>query len=161
MIVVDNRRSSGFSLIELLMVVILLGILSIFALGRLGNQDAFAARGFFDDIVGAVRFAQKLAVSTGCDVRVVLTANSYQLLQSSICTANDFTLPVANPADRSSAYQSNAMPPGYSLNPTPNIITFNARGERVGGGPPTFSLSDGAVTFSFTVHAGTGLVEVL
>lgn len=159
MIVVNNRRSSGFSLIELLMVVILVGILSIFALGRLGNQDAFAARGFFDDTVGAVRFAQKLAVSTGCDVRVVLTANSYQLLQSSSCTANDFLLPVTNPAQRTSPYQSNAIPPGFSL--TVGNITFNARGERVGGGPPTFALSDGATTYSFTVHAGTGLVEVL
>ena len=159
MIVVNKSHNSGFSLIELLTVVILLGILGVVALGRFGDDDVIAARGFFDDTVTAVRFAQKLAVSTGCEVRVVTTATGYQLRQSSTCTAGDFANPVANPASRDNAYQNNAIPDGYSL--TAGTITFDARGERVGGGPATFVVSNGTTSFSFRVYASTGLIEVL
>ena len=158
MIVVNKSHNSGFSLIELLTVVILLGILGVVALGRFGDDDVIAARGFFDDTVTAVRFAHKLAVSSGCDVRVVTTVSGYALRQSSTCTAGDFANPVANPASRGNAYQNNAIPDGYSL--TAGTITFDARGERVEA-TSTFVLSNGSTSYSFTVHSGTGLVEVI
>lgn len=158
MSLVRNNHNSGFSLIELLTVVLLIGILSVVAFGRLGNQDAFAARGFFDDTVTAVRFAQKLAISSGCDVRVITTATSYQLRQSSTCVADDFTNPVLNPANRSNNYQNPNIPNGFSL--TAGTITFDARGQREGV-TSDFSVSDGATTYSFRVHSSTGLVEVI
>ena len=157
MIVVKDFHNSGFSLIELISVIVLLGILGIVALGRFTDQNLFVARGFFDDTVTAVRFAQKLAISSGCDVRVITTANSYQLRQSTTCTADNFSNPVASPANRSNNYQSTNIPPGFTL--TAGSITFDARGQREGA-TSDFSLSDGSTTYSFRVHASTGLVEV-
>ena len=156
MIVVKNIDNSGFSLVELITVIVLLGILGITAFGRFADQQAFAVRGFFDDTVSAVRFAQKFAISSGCDVRVITTASSYQLRQSSTCIADDFTDPVANPANRGKNYQNANIPTGYTL--TAGNITFDARGEREEG-TSNFSLSDGATTYTFRVHASTGLVE--
>ena len=158
MSLVKKYHNAGFSLVELITVIILLGILGVVALGRLGSTDVFAARGFFDDTVNAVRFAQKLAISSGCDVRVITTASSYQLRQSSSCTADDFVSNVANPANRSNNYQNVNIPPGYSL--TAGTITFNAQGEREGA-TSDFNLTDGSSTYSFRVHGSTGLVEVL
>lgn len=158
MSLVKKYHISGFSLVELITVVVLLAIIGIVALGRFTDQNLFAARGFFDDTVSAVRFAQKLAISTGCDIRVITTASSYQLRQSSTCVADDFTNPVINPANRSSNYQNVNIPSGFSL--TPGSITFDARGRREGV-TSDFNVSDGSTTYSFRVHASTGLVEVL
>jgi len=158
MIVVNTRQNSGFSLVELITVIILLGILGVVALGRFTGGDAFAARGFFDDTVGAVRFAQKLAISSGCDVRVITTAGGYELRQSSACSANDFSASVANPANRSSNYQNASVPSGYTL--TAGTITFDSRGRREEA-TSDFILSDASTTYRFRVHSSTGLVEVL
>jgi MSHA pilin protein MshC len=158
MIVVKNYNNAGFSLVELISVIVLLGVLGVVAFGRFTGQNPFVARGFFDDTVTAVRFAQKFAISSGCDVRVITTANSYQLRQSTTCTADNFSNPVANPANRSNNYQNLDIPAGFAL--TAGNITFDARGRREGV-TSDFSLSDGSTSYSFRVHAGTGLVEVL
>lgn len=158
MILVNISRNSGFSLIELIAVIILLGILGVVALGRFTGGDSFAARGFFDDTVSAVRFAQKLAVSSGCDVRVIVTATGYQLFQSSSCTSNPFDINVRNPANRANDYVNNNIPAGYTL--TAGTITFTARGQRENA-TSDFIFSGGPVPLSFRVHQTTGLVEVL
>jgi prepilin-type N-terminal cleavage/methylation domain-containing protein len=158
MSVVNNHHNSGFSLIELITVTILLGILSVFALGHLGSPDQSLARGFYDDTVTAVGFAQKFAISSGCDVRVVTSATGYQLRQSGGCTTNDFANPVPNPANRNDNYQSGAIPSGFTL--TTGNITFNARGLREEA-TSVFTLGDGSTSYSFRVHSGSGLVEKL
>ena len=158
MSVVKIKHGAGFSLVELIAVIILLGILGVVALGRFSGGDAIAARGFFDDTVTAVRFAQKLAVSSGCDVRVITTAAGYELRQSSTCSADDFSAAVVNPANRGNAYRNIGMPAGFAL--TAGTITFDARGQREGA-TSDFTLSNGATTYRFRVHAATGLVEVI
>ena len=158
MSVAKIRQVSGFSLVELITVIILLGILGVVALGRFGGGDAIAARGFFDDTVTAVRFAQKLAVSSGCDVRVITSVSSYELRQSSLCTADDFVNLVANPANRANNYRNSNIPSGYAL--TAGTITFDSRGRREGA-TSDFTLSDGSTSYRFRVHQATGLVEVL
>jgi len=136
---------------------VLLGILSAYAFSSIFDQDEIAARGFFDDTVNAVRFAQKLAVSTGCDVRVATVATGYTLLQSSTCTANDVANPVVNPANRGNNYQNLNVPSGFTLAPT-TAITFNARGIPDSGSDVAFTITDGVTTYSFNVDGQTGLV---
>ena len=160
----ERNQLNGFTLIELIVVVLLLGILSVFALGRLFDQNQFAARGFFDDTVNAVRFAQKLALSSGCDVQVSLipaspsVAARYVLNQrATSCVLGDFTRPVPNPANRANDYQNNA-PDGLIV---PAItITFNSRGLAVAGSDTTVTMTGGGVNYIFRVIAETGLVDV-
>lgn len=156
-IIVKNRRFTGFSIIELVVVVLLLGILSVFAMGRLFDQNQFAARGFFDDTVNAVRFAQKLAVSTGCDVRVTLSATGFILNQrATSCTAGAFTRAVAHPANRSNTFQNTEI---AGLTVPSTTITFDAKG--LVASDVIVTLTGPVDSFSFRVYAETGLVDVI
>lgn len=159
----EKNHHSGFTMIELVVVVMLLGILSVFAMGRLFDQNQFAAKGFFDDTVNAVRFAQKLAISSGCDVRVTITSSGYQLHQKGDCTDVDFTtsapIAVKNPVNRSNDYQNLGIPSGFSLAPATTMV-FNARGVLDSGNNLSFTVSGGSTILSFDVYGQTGLVDV-
>jgi len=76
--VVDER---GFSFIELIVVIVILGILAVFALPRF-NLSSFQQAGFFQQALAAIRHGQKLAVASGCDVDVSITPTSCTLAWS-------------------------------------------------------------------------------
>ena len=71
-------RARGFTLVELVMVIIILGILAVVALPRL-NVSGYRELEFHDRVVGALRFAQKSAVSHRRPVRVSFPDNAYTL----------------------------------------------------------------------------------
>jgi len=73
--VIDER---GFSLIELIVVIIIIGIVSLFVIPRF-NLAGFQQAGFFQQALAAIRHGQKLAVSSGCDVDVVINSTSCTL----------------------------------------------------------------------------------
>jgi len=56
-------RQRGFMLIELIMVMVMLGVLAVFAAPRIFNSDDFYARGFHDETLGLLRYAQKAAIA--------------------------------------------------------------------------------------------------
>src|SRR5665647_363876 len=53
----------GFTLIELIMVMVMLGVLAVFAAPRIFNSDDFYARGFHDETLALLRYAQKTAIA--------------------------------------------------------------------------------------------------
>jgi MSHA pilin protein MshC len=72
------NRASGFTLIELIMIIVVLGALSIFVVPRL-NKSNFDTLSFQQELKTAIRYAHKLSVASECEVQVALTANSYAL----------------------------------------------------------------------------------
>ncbi|WP_174672718.1 prepilin-type N-terminal cleavage/methylation domain-containing protein [Candidatus Reidiella endopervernicosa] len=154
MCVIQNR---GFSLIELIMVIILLGIVAVVAVPRLPSITDFDEMGFFDELVGAARYGQKLAIATNCKVELEVTASSYALsMPSSVgnCFALSPTFSTDVPHHSASGQYSNAAPSGVSIS-NPATIVFDASGGT--STSHTFSI-DGR---SFTVHATSGYVERL
>ena len=91
--------TKGMTLVELVFVILVIGILSAIAIPRLFNLNAYQTRAAYDEVVGAVRYAQKLAVASGCQVQVVLTANNYALQQrNGGCNAGAFAnIPATHP----------------------------------------------------------------
>lgn len=154
----QEKLERGFTLIELIAVTILLSILGVVAMSRLDNTGGYESRAFFDDTVNALRYAQKLAISTGCDVRVTIVNTGptpgYALNQRvTNCTTGVFTRPVLDPADRTRQYQNSLA--GTSINQAANF-EFTPRSTVTGlGGDQSFTI-DGR---QFTVYQNSGLVD--
>ena len=67
-------KGRGFTLMELIVVMLLTAILAAFALPRFFGAGAFANRGFSDQALAALRYAQKDAVAMRRNVCVNINA---------------------------------------------------------------------------------------
>ena len=150
----QGKNAQGFTLIELIAVVVLLSVLGVLAFARLGSFGGIEIRAFYDEVVAAVRYAQKLAVSTGCDVQVSLSATGYSLQQRQTdCTTGDFTRAVLDPSERSQAFQNSH--PDVSVSPTAQLVFTSDSTVSTLAADQTFSLNGR----TFTVFQLTGLVD--
>lgn len=129
-------RARGFSLIELVAVIVMLGALAVFALPRL-ETAGFDRYAFRQELLAALRYAQKTALASGCDTAVELTAGSdrYALLQrdggdATGCGGGGFGDPVGDPA-RGDAF-TGAGGAGVDLQ-TSGTIVFDGFGGHAGG----------------------------
>jgi len=156
-----SRDSQGFTLIELIMVIMLLGIVSVVVVPRLPSLVSFEQMGFFDELVGATRYGQKLAIATNCKVQLTITSNSYALaFPDSVANCHaavpTFSTTVPHVSD-TGGYQASA-PSGVATIVTPSTpatIVFDA----AGAADASHTVQVGS--HSFTIHAATGYVETL
>lgn len=149
--------AKGFTLIELISVVVLLSILGVVALSRFDSVSGFDSAGYFFDTLNAVRFGQKLAVATGCRIQVTISASQYALHQGATgCNDTSFTLPVRDPVNRGSDYLEIA-PTGVTISPA-SVFVFTPESSVEGlSGDTTFTINGR----QFTVFQNTGYVDVL
>ncbi len=95
-----SRRKLGYTIVEVLLVIVILAIMASVAGPRFFDNAAFDERAYHDEIVSTLRYAQKVAIASGCSVRVNVTASTYSLSQQSPqsghCNPNDvsYSVPV-------------------------------------------------------------------
>lgn len=150
--VLDHNQ--GFTLIELVTVMLLLGILSVVALPRFFKAADYKGRGFYEEVAGAARYAQKLAVASGCDVQLTIAGDSYALHQRQTCDhGSAFSRNVLRPTGNDAF--AGSVPTGVSLSASDPSIIFDALGRATPGGV-TVTI-DGR---SFTIAGESGYVGV-
>ena len=141
----------GFTMIELVTVMILVGVLAVAALPRLSNKQNFDTRGFFDKTKAAVQFARKAAIAERRTVCVAITGNAYTITQSTTfngaCSAPLLDSSTGNAFSAISAS-------GVTLTATVSPINFDAQGSTL-----TASTVTVGGTLSFLVEANTGYVH--
>ena len=104
-------RSPGFSLIELTVVLLLLVLLGVFIAPRL-QSNRFDELGFYHESLAAIRYAHKVAITSGCEVQVGVAATQIRLDYTGVPVACG-TAAVRNPATGND-FQVDA-PPGVSV----------------------------------------------
>ncbi|MDZ5634928.1 type II secretion system protein [Janthinobacterium sp. GMG1] len=89
------RRTAarGFTLIELVAVLVLAGLLATFAVNRFFQRDTFDARSFADQVTNIVRYGQKLAVAQNRAVFVSIDANKVALCFDAGCSDEQKVVP--------------------------------------------------------------------
>jgi MSHA pilin protein MshC len=98
-------RLAGFTLIELVIVLVLLGVLGAVVIPRI-TEGSFRNAAFAEQVATAFRYSQRLAVATGCEVQVSVSSSTHSY---SVTRRNDgtdtscggvgaFTTAIGNPA---------------------------------------------------------------
>lgn len=68
-----RRSTAGFTLVELVMVLVLVGVLAVVALPKMVSTSDWALRAFSDDLVGQTLAARRLALSQRRPVVATIT----------------------------------------------------------------------------------------
>jgi MSHA pilin protein MshC len=132
-VVADSR---GFTLVELVMVVVLMGILAVSVVPKFVDTSAFSLAGGAAMAAADIRYTQELAMGTHSSKTIVFTTSN------NFYTVNSQTVNLPSRVTISSGA----------------TFTFNSLGEPTTGGG-TVTLSAGAETKTITVESYTGRVS--
>jgi MSHA pilin protein MshC len=143
-------------MLELVIVIVIAGILSFMAVGRLNDTGEVNAHGFAEQIAGSLRFAQEAAVAQRRLLYVNVNAASGQL---SACLDSSSTCaqPLAAPGGGNLAVQA---PTGVVLSTNTAQFSFDGLGRPSTGSQIQIqvSASDGQ-QFTVTVEPDSGYVR--
>ena len=156
--VTPRNGLEGFTLVELVTCIVILGVLAAVAGPRFVSYQPFQQRGYIDEVAAAIRHAQHVAIASGCPVTFTENAAGYNAKQQTAAAgtcspAGAWTVAVTR-GDGTTL--SGTPPAGVTLSPATQFV-FTPRGSVSGGAaPPTLSVGP----FTLTVDAGSGLVIV-
>ena len=149
----------GFTLVELIAVIVLMGIITAVAVPRFTDRNAFDAMGYFNEARATVRYAQKVAIAERRPVCAVFTAAQVSLFYLNVPAGTCNLAPVNTPGE--SAAMVAVAPAGVAITPPPtNPLAFDALGQPIS--PAGALIATQTVTVAnrtFLIETQTGYVR--
>lgn len=145
------QRQGGFTVIELLACIVILGVLAAVTAPRFVNMQAFAERGYADDIASSLRYARRIAIASDCRVRMTINADSYSAWQQATCGAGAWITPVLRP---------DGTPLDGTTPDDVNIASDTTVEFRSNGAAATGSVAIAVGARSVSIDGATGRVSV-
>ncbi len=156
--ILGSRPARGFTLIELVLVIVIGGILASVSGSYFFSQPAFSQRAYVEQLGSALRLAQKAAVASDCPCRVTISASSYsvalQAASGNTCNPNDTTwsTPLTGIDGQTIA---GTAPAGVTASPTGTIV-FSGSGVPSSYSATTFNVGSDTLT----LDPITGYIQV-
>jgi prepilin-type N-terminal cleavage/methylation domain-containing protein len=152
-----SHQAGGFSLIELICCLVIIGILAAFAAPTMFDNAAFQAHGYAQEVADAIHEAQAVAVASNCAAEITINAAGYSAKQRAVagntCAAAGGW--VTNIVRGDGTALSDTAPTGVTATPNMQIV-FNGIGQVTNGTPAALQISP----FTLTVDPTSGLVSV-
>lgn len=151
-------HSKGFTLVELVMVIVIIGVLAVVAAPRL-QLDGFSLRGASQDLIKAIRYAQMQSMthSGATHYQIVIDGSGFTVSQGGTA--------ITDPVTGAASYTQDAQF-WSGVNPTSTAtISFNSRGTPCLSAAPCTTeatantaiiLTKGSDTVTVTVERWTG-----
>jgi prepilin-type N-terminal cleavage/methylation domain-containing protein len=156
----NGQRVRGFTLIELVAVITIMGILMAAMGPRFWSNAVFNERGYADEVGAAIKYSQTIAAASDCAVQFTLDANNYAAMQgSTLPTCNGvvaWTTPVKYGDGKTVA---GTTAPDVTMTAATYTLTFDRQGHFAG---PTVTIPIGSSgVHSIQIQAPDGFVVVL
>ena len=154
----------GFTLIELIMVVVILGVLAVYAAPRMFDNKDFYARGFHDETLAYLRYAQKTAIAQRRTVCVTFPSTSQLTLAISPDAATaDCTPPGSLTGPNGTTTLTAKSDSGVAYSAPPTSFNFNGLGQPIaatgGAVMGTQAIQVVGAGRTITVQTATGYVH--
>lgn len=115
--------------------MVIIAILGAVAGPRFFDNAAFDERAYLDELASSLRYAQKIAVASGCRVRIAIAAGGYSLAQQ--------------------APQAGHCDPADASFPLPVLLST---GQAMSGSAPSGVVTSPAITLAYDALGRTDLV---
>jgi MSHA pilin protein MshC len=154
----NMRRELGFTIVELVAVLVIAGIISAIAAPRFIGTDAFEARGSYGTFMAALRYAQKTAIAQRRTVYAVINTSSRVLC---LGYTNNCSSAVIDPATL--AAYAKTLSSKVNITASITSIGFDGLGRPLPNTTATFTLQNAVLpsesTRTITIEAETGYVR--